>query len=44
MLKLGIEGIPGSASPAEQRERAGISSEAMRRTIIDHVAQRVPAL
>ena len=44
VIKLGVDEFPGSAPPQEQRERAGISSAAMKRTIAENVGQRVPAL
>jgi transketolase len=44
VIKLGVDEVPGSAPPQEQRERAGISSQAMKRTIVENVGQRVPAL
>jgi transketolase len=44
VIKLGVDGMPGSATPEEQRERAGISSSAMKSTIIETVGQRVPAI
>ena len=43
VIKLGVDEFPGSAPPEEQRERAGISSKAMKRTIVENVGQRVPA-
>lgn len=44
VIKLGVGEIPGSATPQEQREWAGISSAAMKSTIVQNVAQRTPAL
>lgn len=37
VMKLGVGEIPGSATPQEQRERAGISSAAMKSTIVENV-------
>lgn len=44
VIKLGVDEYPGSAPPEEQRERAGISSKAMKQAIVENVGQRVPAL
>jgi transketolase len=39
VIKLGVDEIPGSATPKEQQEHAGISAETMKRTIIETVGQ-----
>lgn len=44
VIKLGVEQIPGSATPQQQRERASISSTTMKRTVLEMLGQRVPAL
>lgn len=44
VMKLGVGEIPGSATPHEQRERAGISSAAIKSTIVENLGQRVPAV
>jgi transketolase len=44
VIKLGVDEMPGSATPQEQRERAGISSGAIKATILETVGQRVPVL
>lgn len=43
VLKLAVDGIPGSAMAEEQRELAGISARAIEQTILENVRQKTPS-
>lgn len=44
VVKLGVEAFPGSATPQQQRERAGISAGAMKRAVVEMLGRRVPVV
>lgn len=42
VVKLGVDRLPGSATPQEQRELAGISSTAIKTAVLDNIEFRAP--
>lgn len=43
VVKLAVDGIPGSAKAEEQRELAGISAGAIKQAILENVRQKAPS-
>lgn len=43
VVRLGVDGIPGSATAEEQRELAGISASAIREALLEKLEQRRPS-